>query len=191
MLLKGPLKGPASESEGNPGRIWYIHITGCIPTKKQLRVVFDCAATYQGNSLNSQLLQGPNLNNSLIGVLMRFRDKPIALAADVEGMFHQVRVPAKDKDLLRFFGGLKGTLLRKWRSTEWLFTYLVPHPPQVVQYTLYKAVQKDNSAHHRSEAIQTVLRNFYVDDCLTSVATEQQGIALNAWIKGGVCIRRI
>lgn len=48
------------------------------------------------------------MNNSLIGVLMRFRHKPIALAADVERVFHQVRVPAKDKDLLRFLWWPKG-----------------------------------------------------------------------------------
>ncbi len=49
--------------------------------------------------------------------------------------------------------------------------------PSCAIYAL-QSCAKDKSAHHRSEAIQTVLRNFYVDDCLTSVATEQQGIAL-------------
>ncbi|XP_059411032.1 uncharacterized protein LOC132144237 [Carassius carassius] len=110
MLLKGHAeKIPASEIEGTLGRIWYIPHHGVYhPQKHKPRVVFDCAATYQGKSLNSQLLQGPNLSNSLIGVLARFRHKPIALAADVEGMFHQVRVPAKDKDLLRFLWWPKG-----------------------------------------------------------------------------------
>ncbi len=180
MLLKGHAeKVPASESEGNPGRIWYIPHHGVYhPQKNKLRVVFDCAATYQGNSLNSQLLQGPNLNNSLIGVLMRFRDKPIALAADVEGMFHQVRVPAKDKDLLRFLWWPKGDTaqeMEEHRMTVHLFG--ATSSPSCAIYAL-QSCAKDNSAHHRSEAIQTVLRNFYVDDCLTSVATEQQGIAL-------------
>jgi len=87
MLLKGHTeKVPASEIEGNPGRIWYIpHHRVYHPQKHKLWVVFDWAATYQGKSLNSQLLQEPNLNNYLICVLMRFRHKPIALEADVEG----------------------------------------------------------------------------------------------------------
>lgn len=78
MLLKGHAeKIPASEIDGNLGRIWNIPHHGVYhPQKHKLRLVFDCAATYQGKSLNSQLLQGPNLNNSLIGVLTRFRHKP-------------------------------------------------------------------------------------------------------------------
>lgn len=180
MLLKGHAeKIPASEIEGTLGRIWYIPHHGVYhPQKHKLRVVFDCAATYQGKSLNSQLLQGPNLNNSLIGVLVRFRHKPIALAADVEGMFHQVRVPAKDKDLLRFLWWPKGDTaqeVEEYRMSVHLFG--ATSSPSCAIYALQRCA-KDNSAQHRSEVIQTVLRNFYVDDCLSSVATEQQGIAL-------------
>lgn len=47
-------------------------------------------------------MQGPDLTNSLIDVLLRFRQESIALMADIEGMFHQVRVPMADRRLLRF-----------------------------------------------------------------------------------------
>lgn len=48
------------------------------------------------------LLQGPDLANSLIGVLLRFRQEPIAIMAVIEGMFHQVWVNGEDQNLLRF-----------------------------------------------------------------------------------------
>ena len=50
------------------------HIIGVVNPKKpeKLRVVFDCAAKYKGRSLNEELLQGPDLNNTLVGVLLRF-----------------------------------------------------------------------------------------------------------------------
>ena len=68
----------------------------------KVRVVFDCAAKFKDVSLNSRLLQGPDFMNSLVGVLMRFRQDHIALAADIEAMFHQVRVKDDDCDALRF-----------------------------------------------------------------------------------------
>ncbi|XP_028415683.1 uncharacterized protein LOC114539211 [Dendronephthya gigantea] len=43
-----------------------------------------------------------NLTNSLVGVLTRFRKEPIAFMADVEAMFHQVRVPKEQWNYLRF-----------------------------------------------------------------------------------------
>jgi hypothetical protein len=48
------------------------------------------------------LLQGPDITNTLVGVLIRFREIPVALMADVESMFHQVRVTSNDYDALRF-----------------------------------------------------------------------------------------
>ncbi len=64
--------------------------------------MFDCVAGFQGTSLNAKLLQGPGLISSIIGVVTRFRKEPMILMADVESMFHQVKVPADDVDLLRF-----------------------------------------------------------------------------------------
>ena len=78
------------------------HHGGYHPKKLKLRVVFDCGATYGGASLNAELLQGPDLTSSLIGVLTRFRQKPVAFMADIEAMFHQIKVSLEDADLLRF-----------------------------------------------------------------------------------------
>merc|ERR1712015_36346 len=49
------------------------------------------------------MVQGPDRNNSLRGVILRFRRHPYAVTADVENMFHQFAVPDKDKTYLRFF----------------------------------------------------------------------------------------
>jgi len=68
----------------------------------RVRVVFDCAAQYNGVSLNSWILQVPVLTTYLVGVLTHFRQETIAVMIDVEGMFHQVSVNPKDCDSLRF-----------------------------------------------------------------------------------------
>ena len=64
--------------------------------------MFDAAARFNGVSLNNQLYQGPDLANSLTGVLIRFCEEEIAFTADLEAMFHQVKVLPKDADALRF-----------------------------------------------------------------------------------------
>ena len=57
---------------------------------EKTRVVFDCSAKYRDTSLNGQLSQGPDLTNSLVGVLTRFRKGQVAIMADIESMFLQV-----------------------------------------------------------------------------------------------------
>ena len=61
-----------------------------------------CAARFGGISLNDQLFNGPDLTNSLVGVLLRFRQHKVALAADIEAMFYQVNVTPDDRDAFRF-----------------------------------------------------------------------------------------
>jgi len=68
----------------------------------KVRVVFDCSASHKGVCLNDVLMQGPDLVNSLVGVLLRFRKERIAITADIEAMFHQVRVHPPDTHALRF-----------------------------------------------------------------------------------------
>ena len=60
------------------------------------------AAEHEGTSLNNNLLQGHDCTNSLAGVLSRFRQENTALVADIESMFHQVKVTEEDQDSLRF-----------------------------------------------------------------------------------------
>ncbi|XP_069129179.1 uncharacterized protein [Argopecten irradians] len=106
LLSKGYAE-PVSDDqlERNDGRVWYLPHHGVYHPKKpeKIRVVFDCSASYMGVSLNSQLLQGPDLANKLPGVLIRFREEKVAVVGDVEAMFHQVIVSPSDRDCLRFF----------------------------------------------------------------------------------------
>ena len=94
MLEKGYAEKVTDDQDrqASEGKVWYVPHHGVMhPTKNKLRVVFDCSATYKGVSLNQRLLQSPNLTNSLVGVLLRFRNEPIATMGDVEAMYHQVR----------------------------------------------------------------------------------------------------
>lgn len=95
---------PSTEVSRNDKRVWYIPHHGVYHKKKpgKIRVVFDCSALCYGQSLNQQLLQGPDLTNNLTGVLCRFRKERVAFMCDIQGMFHQVKVDLKHRDYLRF-----------------------------------------------------------------------------------------
>ena len=65
------------------GKSWYSPHHGVYQPNKpgKLRVVFDCSAKFMGTSLKDTRMQGPDLTNSLIGVLTHFRDESVAFIA--------------------------------------------------------------------------------------------------------------
>lgn len=91
---------PLKESE----EFWYLPTFGVYLSQKpnQIRVVFDSSAQWSGISLNDVLLKSPDLNNSLLGVLIRFRKEKIAILADICQMFHCFLVHEDHRNFLRF-----------------------------------------------------------------------------------------
>ena len=131
-------------------------------------MVFDCAARFRETSLNDQLLQGPDLTNNLTAVLLRFRQEPVALVADVEQMFHQVRVKPEDCDALRFLWWEDSDFTKRVADHQMLVhLFGASSSPCCASFTLKKTAN-DNKA---GLTIDTVNCNFYVDDCLKSVPT--------------------
>ena len=140
----------------------------------KIRLVNDAST-----SLNKQLVTGPDLLSCLVGMILRFRTHPVAIAADVQDFFHRVRVSEKDADSLRFL----------WQddihSDDPPDTYqMLAHvfgatdSPTCANYAL-KRVARDNAADYDGQTVESALRSFYVDDFLKSVLTEEQGIKLS------------
>ena len=53
-------------------------------------------------------IKGPDLLNSLFGVILHFRENPIAIAGDISKMYHMVSIPLADQHVHRFV----------WRNCE-------------------------------------------------------------------------
>ena len=159
---------------------WYLpHHPVVNPNKPgKVRIVFDCAAKYQGVSLNDQLLQGPDFMNSLVGVLLRFRQEPVAIVGDIEAMFHQVKVTDDDCKYLRFLWWENGDFSQppiEYCMTVHLFG--ATSSPSCTAFCLKKTAE-DNRNRFTPEAIETLERSFYVDDCLKSVGSTAEAISL-------------
>ena len=187
MIEKGYAEAVPEESKSRAdGKVWYIPHHGVHQAQKpdKLRVVFDCAAKFQGTSLNSVLLQGPDLTNNLADVLVRFREAPVAFMADIESMFYQVGVPPEDRDVMRFLWWPGGDMTgppKEYRMTVHLFG--ATSSPSCANYALRKTAEEFGSLFGE-QAEQVVKKNFYVDDCLRSDETEDEAIQVVKDLKG-------
>ena len=64
------------------GKVWYqSHF--CVNTSNKFWVVFDCSAKFKGICVNDLSYKGPSMQNSLVGVLIRFRTYMHALISDI------------------------------------------------------------------------------------------------------------
>ena len=159
------------EAASTKDRTWYLPHHGVVnPNKSKVRVVYDAAAEYGGISLNKELLQGPQLNNSLIGVLLRFRKEKVAVASDIESMFHRVACREADTDALRFlwWSGDMNETPSGHKMTVHLFGKT--DSPCISAWALQRNAT-DNENEFGKEIAQVVSKNFYVDDCLFSTPT--------------------
>ena len=85
------------------GRVRYVPHHGTSLAVK-FQIVFDCSAKSNDVSLYNMLFQGPTnyLTNSLLGVLLQFRQEQIAIVGDIKNMFYQVFVDRADRGAFRF-----------------------------------------------------------------------------------------
>ncbi|XP_053272740.1 uncharacterized protein LOC128430658 [Pleuronectes platessa] len=159
---------------------WYIPHHGVYHPQKpgKIRVVFDCSARFKETCLNDHLLTGPELTNTLIGVLCRFRRGPVAIMCDIERMFHQFHVNAEDQDYLRFLWWENGNLEAEpsiYRMKVHLFG--AASSPGCANFGL-KHLAAEGRRRFSEDTIRFIQNNFYVDDGLASVTSERQAIQL-------------
>ena len=154
--------------------VWFIPFHGVVNPQKpdKLGAVFNASHRFKGVSLNSSLLPGPNLLKDISSHILRFRHRAIQISADIEKMFHQVRVKQEDQPSLRY-------LWRPPGSSE---------PPSSYQMTvqIFGATSSPfvctSSLHYAADCFQNefpaaakkVKSCFYVDNFLDSFDTVKE-----------------
>lgn len=159
---------------------WYLPMFGIYHPKKpgKIRVVFDSSAQYNGVSLNDTLLTGPDLINTLVGVLIRFRKDLVAIMADIEQMFYCFQVKPEHRKFLRFLWFRDNDSSKEVTEYQMNVHVFGNRPsPAVATYCLRQSVYQRHPDCNR-DVEEFVERNFYVDDGLMSVPTTEEAISL-------------
>lgn len=159
---------------------WFLPTFGVYHPQKpnKIRVVFDSSAQYSGVSLNNVLLTGPDLNNSLIGVLLRFRKEPVAVMADIQQMFHGFMVREDHRNYLRFLWHKDNDVNKEVIDYRMKVQVFGNSPsPAIAVYGLRKAIQA-GAKEHGTDTVKFVERHFYVDDGLISLPSPTEAIDL-------------
>ena len=170
--------GPYSNSLA---KHWYLphhSVYNGIESKRKIRVVFDASSSCKGISLNDTLMQGPDMTNSLLGVLCRFRKEKVAIMCDVSQMFFNFEVTPDHRDYFRFLWYQDNDFTKS--PTHYRFTVHVfgaKSSPSVANFGL-KQVANDFEFKYGQSAADFIRHSFYVDDGLISVATVEEAIEL-------------
>ena len=161
------------------GPIHYIHHHEVLKPESSstpLRIVFNSSASYMGQKLNDFWAKGPDIVNSLIGVLFRFRQDNVAIVGDISKMYHTVKISELDEHTHRFV----------WRDLD------TNRPPD--QYVLTTVTFGDRPSgtiatlalRHTAERFggefpvvqDMIINNTYVDDILYSTDTIENALRL-------------
>ncbi|XP_072940691.1 uncharacterized protein [Epargyreus clarus] len=174
-LLK---KGYAEACDGNEERSnvkWYLPHFAVVNINKpnKIRMVFDAAAKINGVSLNDYLLEGPDLLASLIKILFGFREKKIAVTADIEEMFLRVKIRSEDQPAQMFLWRDESSEApRKYKMTSMIFG--ASSSPYLAH-----SVRNKNAADYEEgypEAARAIRERHYMDDYLDSFQSEEEAI---------------
>ena len=180
VLNRGYAERVPIDELNSENRLWFIlHHPVVDPNKPgKVRMEYDCAPRSHGVSLNERLMKVPNLVNRLVGVLLRFRKCKIAIVADIESIFYQVRCTPKDLDSLRFLwwpGGNLSAEAVSYRMKVHLFGAKLS--PSCAAFALLETVKRFGK-YFPAKVTDVVRKGFYVDDCPTTVNDEREGIQL-------------
>ena len=167
---------PECDLDLSDGSVWFLPHHPVISESRpgKVRIVHDCAAKLAGISLDNQCFQGPDLVNKLIHVLLRFRQHNLAIMADVQAMYMQVKVPLRDRNALRFLWIVDG-LVKQCRMTSHLFGGVWCAASST--YALCRTIE-DCPAEPSGLVKQAILRNFYVDDLLQSIRSAEEALEI-------------
>lgn len=142
----------------------------------KVRVVYDASCKYEnGLSLNDTLMTGPTLQPELRQLLMRWRQHPICIAADIVKMYCQVKVADEDANYQRLLW--KENADAKAEDYRLLrVTFGTASAPYLAVKSLQQVAHDEGGKYPMGS--ERVINDFYMDDLLTGCDTVTEGVTI-------------
>ena len=163
------------EIDSYQGPVHYIPHHAVLRTEKRstpVRIVFNSSSSYQGHTLNDYWKKGPDMLNGIFGVVLRFRERQVAVMGDISKMYHRILIPVKDQHVHRFL----------WRDMEigrdpdvyikTVLTFGDKPAPAMAQIALRKTANENKAEYPK--AAEVLEKSTYMDDICESVDTKQE-----------------
>ena len=135
------------------------------------RIVFNSSAVFKGHVLNDYWAKGADLINSLLGVLLRFREENVPIIGDISKMYHAVGISEKDQHTHRFLW----RSLDEQRKPDICVMTAVSFGDRPAGNIATAALRKSAESFSEiyPESVGMITRNAYVDDIIDSVHDEE------------------
>src|SRR5436190_9481034 len=142
----------------------------------KLRVVFNASAkSTSGVSLNDIMMTGPQVQNDLFSILIRFRTYKYVFSADIEKMYRQVLIDSSQHNLQNIIW--RNNINEPLKVYELkTVTYGTRSAPFLATRTLNQLAVDES--HNFPQAYKCILENFYVDDVLCGADTIESTLVL-------------
>ncbi|XP_038221291.1 uncharacterized protein LOC119839161, partial [Zerene cesonia] len=139
----------------------------------KVRVVFNASCPGRnGIALNDELMVGPSLQSDLRHIIMRWRQYPICLVADIIKMYRQVKISELHTDFQRFvWREDPDQRLQHLRLLR--VTFGTASAPYLAVRSLQQVAHDDGGKYPL--AAERVLREFYMDDFMSGCFSVEEG----------------
>lgn len=134
----------------------------------KIRPVFDASLKGKNEiSLNDCLPSGPNLIESIPGLLIKFRLKGIGVVSDLRQAFLQIFIAEHDKKYFKFlwWSDPDKQNIKCYRHNRIIFGAIIS--PFILNWII--GYHLENTTMFSEEVAENVKHSFYVDDFITSV----------------------
>ncbi|CAG9090548.1 unnamed protein product [Plutella xylostella] len=130
----------------------------------KLRVVFNGSARgTNGHSLNDLMESGPNLQQDMLSLLIKWRKHRFVITADIEKMFRQTWIHPEDQKLQKIiWRDTPSEPLQEYQLTT--ISYGQKSAPFLAMMTLRKLARDEKPNYQSSNACDVIETSFFMDD---------------------------